>query len=94
MDLDQTLKDGRLFLLFSLTLMTVVKSNRLLMEGGADPIAIRHINKAIELIAKQLDEAAVRLETEYQALKNVDDLSRDLGIARADAQGDDSDSDE
>lgn len=94
MNIDQTLKDNRHFLVFSLTLMMVVKSNRLLMEGGANPEAIRHINKAIELIANQLDEATIRLETEYQALKNIEELSQKLGIPRAGAQSNQNDANE
>ncbi len=88
MKLDQTLQDNRLFMVFAIALMTVAKSNRLLQEGGADPEAVKHINTAIELIAKQLDKTAIRMETELQALKSIDDLCRELGILRADHKAD------
>lgn len=83
MNLDQTLKDNRLFILFSVSLLMLSKSSRLLLEGGADPQAILHINRGIELISKQLDEAAVKLETELSAHRDVDELCRKLGIPRA-----------
>lgn len=83
MNFEQTLRDNRLFIIFSMALMTMAKSNRLLQEGGANPEAIKHINAGIELIANQLDNAALRMETEIVALKSVDELSQELGIPRA-----------
>jgi len=85
MNFDQTMKDNRLFLLFSLSLLMLSKSSRLLLEGGADPRAISHINQGIELISKQLDEAAIKLEVELNAQRDLDDICRKLGIRRADA---------
>lgn len=82
MSLEQTLKDNNHFQVFSLALMMVAKSSRLLLEGGANPEAIKHINKAVELISRQLDSAAVRLETELHAVKNVDDLFRKMNIPK------------
>lgn len=88
MKFEQTLQNDRLFLSFAVTLMTISKSNRLLQESGADPEAIQHINAAIELIAKQLDQTAKRLETEILALKNVDDLLLKLGIPQKNCKED------
>jgi len=82
MSLEQTLKDNNHFQVFSLALMMVAKSSRLLLEGGANPEAIKHINKAVELISKQLDSAAVRLETELYAVKNVSDLFKKMNIPK------------
>ncbi len=82
MSLEQTLKDNNHFQVFSLALMMVAKSSRLLLEGGANPEAIKHINKAVELISKQLDSAAVRLETELYAVKNVNDLFKKMNIPK------------
>ncbi|MCX6640579.1 MAG: hypothetical protein NTW14_08880 [bacterium] len=82
MKLDETLKDQRLFSIFSTALMITANSSRILKEGGADPEAIVHINNAIELIAKQLDEAANRLTAELQAVKSVDELFQEMGIPK------------
>jgi len=82
MSLEQTLKDNNHFQVFSLALMMVAKSSRLLLEGGANPEAISHINKAVEMISKQLDRAAVRLETELYAVKNVNDLFKKMNIPK------------
>ena len=84
MNLEQTLQDNNNFQIFTLALMMVAKSSRLLLEGGANPEAIKHINKAVELISKQLDSAAVHLEAEVHAVKNVDDLFRKMNIPRKD----------
>ena len=73
--------------MFSMALMTMAKSNRMLQEGGASPEAIKQINAGIELIATQLDNAALKLEMEVEASKNVEDLSRKLGIPRTGKQG-------
>ena len=94
MELDDTLKDDHLFLIFSVALMVVAKSNQLLMLGGADPEAIRYINKAIELISRQLNETAMRMETEHQAMKDLDELCKKLGIQRADERQEGNDADE
>ncbi|TKJ42145.1 hypothetical protein CEE37_00270 [candidate division LCP-89 bacterium B3_LCP] len=83
MSLEKTLRDNRLFVIFSMALMTVAKSNRLLQDGGADPEAVQHIEKALELIARQLDSAAIQMEREIEALKNIDEISQKLGIPRA-----------
>jgi hypothetical protein len=83
MKLEDTLKNHHQFLAFTTALMTISKFNKVLLEGGADPEAIKHINAAIRLISKQLDSAAIRIETELQAVKSIDALSRKLGIPRA-----------
>ena len=83
MTLDQTLNDPGEFQIFSLALTTLSKSARLLLLGGADPQAIAHLNRGIQLISKQLNEAAERLETDLQATRDVDDLFKTLGIARS-----------
>jgi len=80
MTLNDTLKDQRLFSIFSTALMITANSNRILKEGGADPEAVTLINKAIELIAKQLDDAAFLLAIELQAVKSVDALFQEMGI--------------
>lgn len=82
MELDGVLKDRDLFVVFSLALMMVAKSSRLLSESGANPEAIRHINTAIEMISRQLDNAAVRMEIELHAIKDIEDLCKNLGIPR------------
>ncbi len=86
MSLDATLRDNQSFFIFSTALMLVTKSNRLLMQGGACPEAIKHITTGVELISKQLDDAAVRLETEMHAIKEADNLLEELGIPRVDSQ--------
>lgn len=83
MNFEQTLRDNRLFIVFSMALMTMAKSNRMLQEGGASPEAIKQINAGIELIATQLDNAALKMEREVEAFKNVEELSKKLGIPRA-----------
>ena len=80
MTLEQTLKDSRLFILFSTALMMMTKSNRVLKLGGATPEAIAHITTGIELISRQLDEAAVKLETEMHAVKEAEELLNKLGV--------------
>lgn len=82
MSFDQTLNDSREFTIFSLALMTLSKSARVLLQCGADPAAILHINRAIQLISKQLDDAAARLETDLQATREIEELCKTLGIAR------------
>ncbi len=83
MDLHQTLQDNRQFLIFSLALMTLSKSAQLLLENGADPVAISAINRGISLISKQLDEAAKLVETELEASRNLKALCEKMGIASA-----------
>ncbi|MFH1734592.1 MAG: hypothetical protein ABIE92_07775 [bacterium] len=63
--------------------MMVTKSCNVLQEGGADSIAIRHINEAIKLISLQLDEEAMRLQIEMEAIKDIAGLRKQLGIPRA-----------
>jgi hypothetical protein len=87
MNFEQTLRDNRLFIMFSMALMTMAKSNRMLQEGGASPEAIKQISAGIDLIATQLDKAALKMETEIEALKNVEELSKKLGIPRTDKPG-------
>ena len=90
--LEETLKDKNLFFLFSAALMMVTKSCRILAHSGADSVAIGHINKAVELISKQLDETAIHLETELQAMKETNGLLEKLGIPRKEPPEDGSDS--
>lgn len=82
MNLEETLKDKNLFFLFSAALMMVIKSSRVLADRGASREAIDLINKAVKLISRQLDEAAVQLETELQAMKETDGLLTQLGIPK------------
>jgi hypothetical protein len=82
MNLEETLKDKSLFFMFSAALMMVTKSSRVLADSGANPEAIKLINNAVELISRQLDKAAVQLETELQAMKETDCLLTNLGIPK------------
>lgn len=83
MELDQTLQDNQRFFIFSLALMTLSKSAQLLLESGADPVAISAINRGISLISKQLEEAAKRIEVELEAGRSLQALREKLGIASA-----------
>ena len=83
MSLEETLKDKNLFMLFSAALMMVTKSSRVLADSGANREAIDLLNKAVLLISRQLDEAAMKLETELQAIKQTDGLLTRLGIPKS-----------
>ncbi|RJP79998.1 MAG: hypothetical protein C4524_04240, partial [Candidatus Zixiibacteriota bacterium] len=83
MDLDETLQDSRRFLVFSLALMSLSKCARLLLDGGADPDAVLHVSRGIDLISQQLETAARRLETDAEAAHEIGALCRHLGIPRA-----------
>jgi hypothetical protein len=85
LNFDDTIKDQRLFLIFSLALISLSKSAHLLLERGADPSAITHINRGIEMISGQLSEAAGRLETELHANREIDEICQKLGILRPSA---------
>jgi len=82
MELNETLKNQRLFMLFSSALMMVTNSCKILKEGGADTVAVEHINEAVKLISKQLDKEAMKLELELEALKDIDNLRVKMGIPR------------
>jgi hypothetical protein len=84
MTFDQTMNDNREFRIFSLALLTLTKSAQVLLQGGADPVAINHINRGLEMIARQLNQAAERLETDLQAGRDIDDLCKNLGVERPD----------
>ncbi len=82
MNIDETFQDKRLFLVFSLAVLTLSKSARLLLERGADPLAISHLNRGIELISIQLGEAARRMENEIEAGRELNLLLDTLGIPK------------
>ncbi len=85
MDFNQTLQDNNRFLIFSLALMTLSKSAQLLLHHGADPNAVALINRGIELISKQLDEAAGKIETELEAARELEEVCKRLGIPSPDS---------
>jgi hypothetical protein len=83
MDLDGTLQDNHRFLAFSLALMSLSKCARLLLDSGADPSAVMHISRGIDMISRQLEEAAKRLEADVEASREIILLCRNLGIPLA-----------
>ena len=91
MNLEETLKDKNLFFLFSAALLMVTKSSRVLADSGANQKAIGLLNKAVELISQQLDETAMKLETELQAMKEADCLLTNLGIPKSSTSSEEDD---
>lgn len=67
---EATLKQASRFTTYSLALTALIKAVKMLQRRGADPKAISFILSGVDLLVKQLEEAAQQLQNK-ELVENV-----------------------